>query len=175
MVALVALALLIQTGPAPTFTPPCRVSAFDALAFYPGTWTVTRRARMPGDRWESTSGQARIEGAMHGCAFIERLDTVRDGAPIQALGVMTFDRAASNWQLTISDSEHGRMQTYEGKHEAGIFVLTTRIETPAGAVAIRRTLSSSSADAFQWELAMSNDQGRTWNVQTVIDYRRRTN
>ena len=107
-----------------------------------------------------------------GCAFVEHLDTTRDGRPLQLLSMLTYDHNGGRWQYTVTDSEHGRMQTYEGRRDADTFVLLSNLEMSGGRVLLRRTLKQESADAFTWESARSPDEGKTWDVTTRFEYRR---
>jgi hypothetical protein len=167
--ALLVSALLAGQGA----VPPCRVGAFDEFAFYPGAWRVTLVARLsPRGPWEKTAGTSTIAPELMGCAFIERLETTRQGKPLQLMSILTYDHAARQWQYTVTDSEHGRMQTYEGRRQGDAIVLLVDLAIPGGRVLLKRTLRIESADVFTWESARSPDHGRTWDVTTRFEYRR---
>jgi Protein of unknown function (DUF1579) len=167
--------LVLALGPLQTPAPPCRVGAFDEFASYPGTWRVTIVARQsPRGRWDKTEGTAAIGADLMGCAFIEHLDAARDGRPLQLLSILTYDHAASRWQYTVTDTEHGRMQTYEGRRDGDFTVLFATLDIPGGRVLLRRRLKRESDDLFTWESARSTDGGRTWDITTRFEYRRAT-
>jgi hypothetical protein len=171
MIAPIVLTMLLSSqSPA---GPACRVPALDAFAFYAGTWQVTLDARLSKEGpWEQTPAASAIRPEMMGCAFIERLDTTRRGKPLQLLSILTYDQNGSKWQLTVTDSEHGRMQTYEGRDDGTAVVLLVNLEIPGGKVLLRRTLIRDGADAFRWESARSTDEGKTWDVTGRMNYRR---
>jgi len=153
--------------------PPCRVGALDEVAFYAGTWQVTVAARMSErGRWEKTDAASTIVADLKGCAFVEHLETTRQGQPLQLLAILTYDHNGDRWQYAVTDTEHGRMQTYEGRRTGDAFILRGTLEVPGGKVLLRRTLRRQSADAFTWESARSPDQGKTWDVTTRFEYRR---
>ena len=167
---LLLTALLAQAAPA---SPPCRVGAFEDVAFYRGKWRVTVNARLSArGPWEKTDATSTIVADLMGCAFIEHLDTTREGHPLQLLSILTYDHNGGRWQYTVTDSEHGRMQTYEGRRDADAFVLLVNLDVPGGKVLLRRTLKKESDDAFTWESARSPDEGKTWDVTTRFEYRR---
>jgi hypothetical protein len=169
---LTALLVLFMSAQAAS-APACRVAAFDEVAFYSGVWRVTLNRRVSAaGAWERTDGRATIRAALMGCALVESLDSVREGAPLQVFSVLTHDRTAGRWQYSVTDSEHGRLQTYEGRREGGAFVLVVPLEIPGGRVLVRRTLTPVSADAFRWESARSLDEGRTWEVVSRFEYQR---
>jgi len=158
---------------APPTAPPCRVGALEHVAFYAGTWRVTVSARLSArGPWEKTEATSTIVPDLMGCAFVEHLDTTREGRPTQLLSMLTYDHNRGRWQYTVTDSEHGRVQTYEGRRDVDTFVLLSNLEMPGGRVLLRRTLKKASADAFTWESGRSIDQGKTWDVTTRFDYRR---
>jgi hypothetical protein len=171
--ALVLSALSLFQAPAAA-SPPCRVGAMEDVAFYPGKWRVTVVARLSArGPWEKTDGSSVIVPDLMGCAFIEHLDTTREGKPLQLLSILTYDHNAARWQYTVTDSEHGRVQTYEGRRDGDAFVLLVSLEIPGGKVLLRRTLRKESDEAFTWESARSAD-GKAWDVTTRFDYRRAT-
>ena len=156
-------------------SPPCRVGAFDEIAFYSGKWRVTVAARLSArGPWEKTEGTSTIASDLMGCAFIEHLDTTRQGTPLQLLSILTYDHNGGRWQYSVTDSAHGRVQTYEGRRDGDAFVLLVDLEIPGGRVRLRRTLRKESEDAFTWESARSGDEGKTWDVTTRFEYRRLT-
>jgi len=172
MIGTLLLATLVAVQAAPG-TPPCRVGAFEDVAFCRGTWRVTVTARLSAQGpWEKTEATSTIVADLMGCAFIEHLDTTRDGRPLQLLSMLTYDHNGGRWQYTVTDSEHGRVQTYEGRRDVDTFVLLSNLEMPGGRVLLRRTLKQESADAFTWESARSPDEGKTWDVTTRFEYRR---
>jgi Protein of unknown function (DUF1579) len=172
MIPALVVSAFVALQPPP---PPCRVGAFDEFGFYPGAWRVTVVARLsPRAPWEKTEGRSTIAPELAGCAFIERLDTTREGKPLQLLSLLTYDRTARRWQYTVTDSEHGRVQTYEGSRDGDAIVLRAILDLPGGKVFLRRRLRIESGDSFTWESARSTDAGKTWDVTTRFEYRRAT-
>ena len=172
--ALVLSVLAVLQAPAAAALPPCRVGAFEDVAFYPGKWRVTIAARQSArGPWEKTEATSTITADLMGCAFVEHLDTTRDGKPLQLLSILTYDHNGGRWQYTVTDSAHGRVQTYEGRRDADAFVLLADLDVPGGRVRLRRTLRKDSDEAFTWESARSAD-GRAWDVTTRFEYRRLT-
>jgi uncharacterized protein DUF1579 len=171
MIATLSLSVIVALQAAQA--PPCRVGALDEAAFYPGKWRVTVAARLSArGPWEKTEGTSIIAPDLMGCAFIEHLDTTHDGKPLQLLSMLTYDRNGGRWQYTVTDSEHGRVLTYEGRRAGDAFVLLVTLEIPGGRALLRRTLRKESDEAFTWESARSSDQGKTWDVTTRFEYRR---
>jgi len=154
--------------------PPCRVGAFDEFAFYPGKWqvTVVARASQRG-QWQKNDGTVTIVPELMGCAFVERLESTRDGRPLQLLSILTYDHGARKWQYSVADSEHGRMTVYEGRREGDVFMLFANLDIPGGRALLRRTLRIESNDVFTWESARSVDKGKSWDITTRFEYRRR--
>src|SRR4029077_6331748 len=133
---------------------------------------VTIVARMSArGPWEKTEAASTIVPDLMGCAFVEHLDAARDGKPLQLLSILAYDRSGGRWQYTVTDSEHGRLQAYEGRRDGDAFALRGTLEIPGGKVLLRRTLRQESDAAFTWEAARSAD-GKAWDVTTRFEYRR---
>src|SRR4051812_21025917 len=169
MMTVILLSAWLQTAP------PCRVGAFDTLAFYAGTWRVTVAARLSArGPWEKTEGASTIAPDLEGCALVEHLDTTREGKALQLLSILTYDHNAARWQYAVADTAHGRLLTYQGRREGDVTSLFVDVDVPGGRVLMRRRLTRESDDAFTWESARSVDRGKTWDVTTRFAYRRAT-
>jgi hypothetical protein len=172
MIGTLLLATLVAVQATPG-TPPCRVGAFEDVAFYPGTWRVTVTARLSAQGpWEKTEATSTIVADLMGCAFVEHLDTTRDGRPLQLLSMLTYDHNGGRWQYTVTDSEHGRVQTYEGRRDVDTFVLPVESRDVGRPGAAAADVEAGIRDAFTWESARSPDEGKTWDVTTRFEYRR---
>ena len=154
--------------------PPCAQPILEQIRFLEGSWTVQARSRLsanPTD-WESSTGAATIESGMRRCAFIERYRGTRRGRVFEAIRVFTATAAGAGLRLSIADSEHGPLFSYDGGPETDVVAFHTQVTTPNGQVRLRITMSDIRQDSFVTESHRSTDEGRTWDLTGRSEYRR---
>jgi hypothetical protein len=153
---------------------PCHKPVLAQLDFLEGEWTVEARSRLSANpvTWEETKASSRFETMLLDCAVLERFVSTRRGKPFELLRLLTGRPQGAGLQLSLSDSEHGPLYTFESSTEAPL-VFVTRIVASNGPVVLRQRFSEVTRDRFVLTSERSGDDGATWDVTGRGEYRRR--
>lgn len=143
--------------------------------FFYGDWQVLHRLlkrRGAGcEAWLEFEGASSCRGLMGGLCNIEEADMPSRRA--QGVAFRNFDIARRTWSIhwvsstdgLMGEPVHGRFENREGRFY-GVALDDGR---PVRVVFVWKDISSAQA---QWSQAFSYDNGRTWEVNWVMDFLR---
>jgi len=150
--------------------------AYRQFDFWLGEWDVKLRTLQGDNSWEdSRTARAKIYRILDGRAILELWDETRAANPIRGYSLRFFDPAKEKWRLflnwpainrsgttTLSGTfRHGRGEFYSSQTSAdGITTLS------------RYTFSDISSDRLRWDDGFSDDGGRTWRSNWIMEFSR---
>jgi hypothetical protein len=166
-VGLLLSATVVQAQtPAATPAPPtCTAAEHRQFDFWIGNWT----ARYVSNGKEVT-GSNRIAAALNHCVIIENFDGT-PGSPLKGYSHSVYDRTDGRWKQTWVDNSGGYLD-FVGGWEGDRMVLTRTATRQGKTFRQRMVWFDIRAEAFTWHWERSDDDGKTWQINWKIDYRR---
>lgn len=137
------------------------------LDFWVGSWELTGRSRnAPGqDKWTETKAKNVIRKVHKGKVIEESFRMT--GFAGQSWSV--YNPNSKRWNQTWVDDSGGYI-TLSGNYADGKMILT-QTNTPPG-TSMRMVFSEIKKDSFRWDWQRSTDQGKTWETQWELQYKR---
>lgn len=155
-------------------TLPAQARAFD---FLQGAWTIHHRrlrTRLVGDtEWIQFETPFVLEQILGGLGNIDQCQALPPSAFFEGVSFRLFDIALGQWKIYWVDSSTGQLcppvvGTFDGSR--GTFFGTDQhLGTP---VSVRFLWDKSALDAPTWQQAFSIDDGRTWETNWHMHFRR---
>jgi hypothetical protein len=152
--------------------PACDAPALEALLGTRGGWIVTWRDRIAPNRYATTQARATIESTARGCGLLERFEGSREGRPFAAVtlvGPAGNDSLQRVWQ----DSEHGALLLFQASARSRPLRFEWSRDLGERVLRLRFTYRAVAAGSFTTETELSPDGGRTWQLVSRAEYRRR--
>ncbi|HLV97319.1 MAG TPA: hypothetical protein VKT82_01460 [Ktedonobacterales bacterium] len=146
--------------------------------FFMGKWKVHHRMlrkRLKGSQeWEECEGVAVAHKVLNGLGNVDEITVERPSGSTVGMTVRLFDPASRLWSLYWADSVHGwnyhTAQLGAFKDGRGEFYACDPFEGKS--IFSRYIWSSSSATSCRWEQAFSEDAGKTWESNWIMDFER---
>ena len=149
--------------------PPCAQPEQKEFDFWVGDWDLTWPGSKPG---EIAHGTNTIKRVMDGCVVAESFSG-GDSIPLRGMSVSAFDARTHRWKQTWVDNQ-GAYLDFTGEFRDGKMILGREAVRPNGAHVLQRMVYKNiAADEFDWSWELSKDNGKTWQVQWPIHYKRR--
>lgn len=152
--------------------------------FWLGTWDVDQRIRAADGSYKTFTGRDTVMRALDGCAVVERWhgtveffwDDMTQPERMAGLSVRAFDPDSGVWNIHWMDTRSPSFgEPFTGRFKDGRGVFTLERTQADGTETISRiTFDGIEEDSFDWELAISRDDGETWMVLWAAEFRRRT-
>ncbi|HXO19752.1 MAG TPA: DUF1579 family protein [Thermoanaerobaculia bacterium] len=142
--------------------------------FLEGQWDAV--CRVPSEEgWVAAPGTLTASRTLGGLVFLELFEGIYHGGPLKGLGLRAFNREAHEWEHTWTDNlDPGHFHVWKGVFRDGkIDLFGEWIDGDGKPVRSRLTWSDITQDSAHWESARSADDGETWQLHWVIDWRRR--
>lgn len=164
-----------DTGTAPAPAPAQSLSSVHDFDFFHGRWSVVnRRLRHPltgSTDWQTFTGIQVCRPLLGGQANYDELEDT-GGKPI-GLSLHLFDVATKRWTARWVSASDGKLQPPMTGGFAGDLGLFEGEDSNDGQrVLVRYTWSRLDTPTPRWEQAYSNDDGRTWETNWIMDYTR---
>jgi ketosteroid isomerase-like protein len=167
-----SLALFVSAAAQQAAQSPCQLEQAKQFDFWLGTWDL---------EWNDAKGNRRtgtnvITKTLGGCVVEENFNGGSGGGGQPAyLGKShsMFDRRSGKWKQTWVDSG-GDYLDFTGEFTGGKMTLWREFTNPAGKLVKQRmTFSEIKADSLDWKWEASTDEGKTWQLNWHIKYKRR--
>ncbi len=139
--------------------------------FLLGEWDVQQRIRQSDGTWKSFPAQAEIKLAMDGCAIVENWAGdvqffwagMTEPRALKAISVRAYDAQNQRWIIHWMDSMNPQFGSFAGRFGDGYGVFFRKRESGEGQnVLTRMAYADIGKFPTKWELAISNDDGKTW-------------
>jgi hypothetical protein len=144
--------------------------------FWVGEWDVNLRTLQNDNNWEdSKSARAKIYRILDGRAILELWDESAPGDAIRGFSLRFFDPDKEKWRLFLNwpGKNTSGTNTLNGsfRHGRGEF-FSTRAGADGARTINRYTFSDIAPDRLRWDDGFSNDGGRTWRSNWIMEYSR---
>ncbi len=153
-----------------------------AFDFWIGDWDIRQQILRADGTWLELPAQTSVTPALDGQALIEHWQGTVEffwegmGTPeaMKGLSVRAYDPKTRRWYIHWMDTRSPRFQDpYVGTIADGHGEFFRKWETPEGKRVGRITFSQATPDSVTWMLAVSRDEGRTWQDIWKMAMRRR--
>lgn len=166
---LIAVSALAQQSNQTPPQNPCTLPEQKQLEFWVGEWDLTWPGQTSGQTGHGTNNIKRI---MDGCVVQENFSAMAQ--PLRGTSVSMFDIATRKWKQTWVDNQ-GSYLDFTGEFKDGQMILSREATGPNGAKSLQRMVYKNiSANEFDWSWESSKDDGKTWQVQWPIHYKRKS-
>jgi len=169
LLLLVTVSASAQTAAQPA-TPPCSKSEYRQLDFWVGDWVLTWPGAKAGDPENKAANLIRKE--LGDCVIEENFDGSTNGGLI-GKSVSMYSSVTGKWHQTWVDNQGAYLELvggWDGKE----FHLSREGKNQKGQAVMQRMIFKNiTPNAFDWSWEVSNDQGKTWQVQWPIHYTRK--
>ena len=166
LIAVSALAQQSSQTPPPN---PCTLPEQKQLEFWVGDWDLTWPSQKAGETIHGTNTISRI---MDGCVVQEIFSSPT--ANYRGTSLSIFDTTDRKWKQTWVDSG-GAYLDFVGEFKDGQMILGREAIGPNGTKSLQRMVFKNiSANEFDWSWESSKDNGKTWQVNWPIHYKRKS-
>ncbi|HEU4464534.1 MAG TPA: hypothetical protein VFS53_05770, partial [Gemmatimonadota bacterium] len=146
--------------------------------FLLGSWKVRDRylqGRLRGSsEWLEFDSRCEAMPLLHGLANLDRYTSERDGAPFEGMTLRLFDPATGEWTIHWADTAHPGtlIPPMHGRFmgDTGEFFGEETVD--GRPVLCRFVWSRTPADSPRWEQAFSDDGGKTWETNWIMEFTR---
>ena len=162
-----ALPLFAQTTSTPVLTP-CEASQQKQFDFWIGEWDLT----WPGEKAREVGhGTNSIKRIMDGCVVQENFSGA-DTMHLRGMSLSTFDSRSGRWKQTWVDNEGGYLD-FVGEFKDGQMILQREAIRNGEKILQRMVWKNITVGEMDWSWEASRDEGKTWQVNWPIHYKRR--
>ncbi len=141
----------------------------DDFDFLLGRWEMTVTRHSGAEPRVLGTEISVVERALGGTALV---DTWNENG----FTIRTFDPNRNLWRLFWTDrgTFQGRIQFWEGRFEGGvgIFIGGDSFPDPQGRITSKIVFSDIRKNSVHWEMYHTRDNGETWSLTDVREYRR---
>jgi hypothetical protein len=168
---LMCLFLLPQLSSAQSNPPapdPCAADQQRQFDFWVGEWDATWPGAKAGDVQRGSNSIRRV---LDSCVVEENFSGGA-GMHLRGKSLSIYDTRTNRWKQTWVDNEGGYLD-FTGEFKDGQMILTREATKPDGTRVLQRMVYKNiAAQEFDWSWESSKDNGKTWQVDWPIHYRR---
>lgn len=148
---------------------PCAAPEQKQLEFWIGEWNLTWPAQEPGKLDHGTNSIHRL---LDSCVVQENFSG-EAAMPLRGISVSIFDTRAGKWKQTWVDNQGGYLD-FIGEFKDGQMILARKAVRPDGTPIMQRMVFKNiTRNEFDWSWEASTDDGKTWQVNWPIHYKRK--
>jgi hypothetical protein len=149
--------------------------------FWIGEWRINQTILQADGSWLELAATTNVTPSLNGCALIEHWqgkvlffwEGMKEAEPLLGLSVRSFDPKTGKWFIYWMDSRNRRFGVFEGKFKDGKGEFFRSGTTRDGKPLLSRiTFSGITETAVAWELAISTNEGKTWQALWKMDMKR---
>ena len=183
--ALMSIALTVSAG-----TPMSKEQQIDAKAhpaaaspernfdFLMGSWRVQHRRlkhRLAhNNEWETFSGTCRAWRVLDGQGNVDDNVLEAPAGTYRAISLRSFDLEARSWSIWWLDSRHPHEldPPVVGQFRDGVGTFLANDTLNGRPIVVRYLWSDITPNSAKWQQAFSDDGGKTWETNWVMDFHR---
>jgi hypothetical protein len=145
--------------------------------FLVGTWKVHHRmlrARLKGStEWIEFEGETILRKILNGIGNIDENVIYMPNGPVHAISLRLFNPASKEWSIFWSTDKTGTLDIpMVGKFKDGRGEFYAQEVHDGKRVYSRFIWSKTDTNSPQWEQALSEDGGRTWETNWIMEFER---
>jgi hypothetical protein len=168
VLSLLAVTLVAQQSSPAAPPNPCAAAQQKQLDFWVGEWDLTWPGQNAGEVGHGVNSIRRI---MDGCVVQENFSGLVQH--LRGTSVSIFDISSGKWKQTWVDNEGGYLD-FVGEFKDGQMILQREATGPKGAKFLQRMVwKNITVNELDWSWESSRDDGKTWQVQWPIHYKRK--
>ncbi len=150
--------------------------------FWIGEWQIHQKLLQADGSWLSLKAETKVSPTLDGCALVESWsgevlffwEGMKKPEPLQGYSVRAYDPQTGKWFIHWMDTRSPRLTTFEGSFEGNQGVFQHTSVGADGKPQVRRIVFSHiTAASVRWELAISSNQGATWQPLWVMEMTKR--
>jgi hypothetical protein len=144
------------------------------LDFWIGDWDLKLKAKSPtSDQWAEAKATNRIRSTLGGCVIEEDFRAEGPGSPWAGRSFSVYVPKQKRWRQTWVDDQGGYL-AFTGGWADGKMTLDGEPQQREGkTIQMRMVFSDIGPDHITWTWERTEDGGKTWAPQLVIEYTRR--
>ncbi len=159
----------------------CRAPDYHQFDFWIGDWTIKQKIRRADGGWFEADATTTVSPILGGCALVEHWkgdvlffwEGMKEAEPLQGFSVRAYDPKTKQWILSWMDSRRPRFGEFVGGFSDGRGEFFKKSSTPDGKQTTTRiTFSDITQSAVHWDLAVSSDAGKSWQILWVMEMTR---
>lgn len=154
-------------------------SALHDFDFLPGRWKIHHRRlkeRLKGcTEWETFEGTSTAWALMDGRGNVDDNVVELPSGPYRAVSVRAFDPEANLWSIWWIDGRYGRPPLdppVRGRFENGVGTFMAEEMFEGRPIRVRFLWSDITPSAARWQQAFSEDGGKSWETNWVMELER---
>ncbi len=148
---------------------PCQAPEQKQFDFWIGDWDLT----WPGEKaGETAHGSNKILRILNSCVVQENFSG-GESMPLLGISVSTFDARSGHWKQTWVDNQ-GSYLDFVGDFKDGQMVLQREAVRNGQKILQRMVFKNITANELDWSWEASQDNGKTWQVNWPIHYKRKS-
>jgi len=158
-----------------TASVPGEVGGAHDFDFEFGNWHVHHRLERPSGEWVEFEGTSSDRALNDGSANVEENTFHRPTGDTQGIALRTFDRKTGLWAIWWVDSRdpHGALDPpVKGRFVNGIGTFYSDDVVDGKPRRTRFIWSHITSASARWEQAFSLDDGKTWDTNWVMEFKR---
>lgn len=161
----------------PATEPPGDLSGVKDFDFLMGEWRVRHRILRPlkGGTWSEFEGHCSERPLMGGRGNVEEHRFDRPTGITYGVAVRSYDPKTAEWAIWWIDSRlpHGDMDPpMKGRFVDGVGTFYSESTLEGRPIKVRFIWSGAKDGKPHWEQAYSGDDGKTWDVNWIMDFER---
>lgn len=175
--AALSVSTIASAADAPkTETSPANVrSGAHDFDFEFGNWRVHHRTKRPSGEWVEFDGTSSDRGLNDGSSNVEENTFHRPGGDTQGIALRTYDSKTASWAIWWVDSRdpHAALDPpVKGRFVDGIGTFYSDGLINGKQTRTRYTWSHITPTSARWEQAFSQDEGKTWDTNWIMEFKR---
>lgn len=154
-------------------------AASKGFDFEIGSWKVKHRRlreRLTGcDDWEEFEGTADMRPVLGGNGNVEDNVLEFPGGTYRAIALRSFDSTSKTWAIwwLSTENPHDLDVPVIGKFEKGVGSFYADDTLRGASIKVRFLWMKTDSSTPRWEQAMSKDNGKNWETNWTMDFKRR--
>ncbi len=101
---------------------------------------------------------------------------MKNPEPLKGFSLRYFDTTSGKWNIYWMDTRSLSLgEAYTGNFSNGKGEFYAEMETPGRKQISRITFADIKENSVHWDLAISNDEGKTWKTIWIMDMQRKGN
>ncbi len=153
-----------------------------AFDFWIGDWNISQNILQKDGSYIETKAMTSVSTILDGQALIEHRkgdvkffrSGMKDVEPMKGFSLRYYDLDTKLWNIRWMDTFTKKLgEAYTGNFKEGKGEFFLERETKRGKSLNRITFSNIKRNSVDWDLAVSNDNGKTWNKIWIMHMTRR--